>query len=53
MPKTDKPATKKKHAVKTSISIGIQGRHLLSDEDLVKVLGDDFRNEFLQDEPNS
>ena len=53
MPKTDKPATKKKPAIRTRMSIGIQGRFLLSDEDLIKVLGDDFRDELSQHEKNS
>lgn len=55
MSKTDKPANKttiRRHN-KNRVAMGIQGRHLLSDEDLKKVLGDDFLEEELKKTSNS
>lgn len=55
MSKTDKPASKtttRRHN-KARVAMGIQGRNILSDEDLKKVLGDDFLEEELKDINNS
>lgn len=55
MSKTDKPTTTTttRRNNKARVAMGIQGRHLLSDEDLKQVLGDDFLEEELKDRTNS
>ncbi|WP_299454632.1 hypothetical protein [uncultured Microscilla sp.] len=54
MSKTDRSAnTVKTPNNRVRIAMGIQGRNILSDDDLKKVLGDDFLEEELNRRVNS